>query len=67
MAAARLERDASLATALESSGIHAFAQSWYEQPMWSSLKQHPRCVTGISSSLVLTVGLHVAAAWTFVV
>eukprot|EP00884_Botryococcus_braunii_P003874 jgi/Botrbrau1/13488/Bobra.0082s0084.1 len=39
---ARAERDDELAAALWSNGVRQFVEDWYRQPMWASLRHHPR-------------------------
>lgn len=39
---ARCEKDDALAAVLEEKGAMAFIQDWYQQPMWRTLRQHPR-------------------------
>ena len=39
---ARREKDAGLAQALLAEGLPAFVEAWYQQPMWQSLRAHPR-------------------------
>ena len=39
---ARRHRDDALATALRESGTASFVEDWYRQPMWRSLRAHPR-------------------------
>ncbi|MBF0495621.1 MAG: 2-succinyl-6-hydroxy-2,4-cyclohexadiene-1-carboxylate synthase [Deltaproteobacteria bacterium] len=41
---ARQERDERLAEELESQGLEEFLKHWYDQPLFNSLKQHPRFV-----------------------
>ncbi|MBF0550503.1 MAG: 2-succinyl-6-hydroxy-2,4-cyclohexadiene-1-carboxylate synthase [Deltaproteobacteria bacterium] len=38
----RQERDEQLADELESRGLEKFLKHWYDQPLFNSLKQHPR-------------------------
>ena len=40
--AARQEKDAGLAQALLTNGLPAFVETWYQQPMWQSLRAHAR-------------------------
>ncbi|GAB4817906.1 hypothetical protein N2152v2_004952 [Parachlorella kessleri] len=40
--AERAERDASLAESLRNMGTAAFLESWYQQPLWESLRHSPR-------------------------
>lgn len=49
-ALARQARDTALADALMADGLEAFVQSWYQQPMWSSLVKHPRLVNSSFSA-----------------
>ena len=39
---ARQEKDAGLAQALLANGLPAFVKTWYQQPMWQSLRAHAR-------------------------
>jgi hypothetical protein len=39
--AARAARDDALAAALRRGGTAAFCSSWYQAPMWDSLRRHP--------------------------
>lgn len=41
---ARREKDAGLARALLTDGLPAFVQTWYQQPMWQSLRAHARYI-----------------------
>ena len=43
---ARREKDDGLAQALLAQGLPAFVETWYQQPMWQSLRSHARCVSG---------------------
>ena len=38
----RQEKDAGLAQALLTNGLPAFVETWYQQPMWQSLRAHAR-------------------------
>jgi len=38
----RLSRDAELSTVLRSQGLGPFVDWWYRQPLWGSLRDHPR-------------------------
>jgi hypothetical protein len=40
--AARRARDDSLAAALADGGMAALVEAWYAQPLWASLRAHPR-------------------------
>ena len=39
---ARRSRDGALAAALRQSGVQSFVEDWYRQPLWRSLRAHPR-------------------------
>ncbi len=39
---ARAQRDDELADVLQKGGVVRFIQDWYQQPMWESLRAHPR-------------------------
>jgi isochorismate synthase/2-succinyl-5-enolpyruvyl-6-hydroxy-3-cyclohexene-1-carboxylate synthase/2-succinyl-6-hydroxy-2,4-cyclohexadiene-1-carboxylate synthase/O-succinylbenzoate synthase len=40
--AARAARDDGVAESLRRGGVQAFVRRWYQQPMWASLRAHPR-------------------------
>lgn len=46
-ASSRLNKDIALAAALADQGLPSFVQSWYLQPMWSSLNAHPRSAASV--------------------
>ncbi|DBA90081.1 TPA: hypothetical protein ACH3X1_003400 [Trebouxia sp. C0004] len=41
-ASSRLNRDTALAATIDAEGLAAFVDSWYSQPMWSTLCRHPK-------------------------